>query len=779
MTRGSRARDLLGRANWMGVFVRVALFLFAVLFLFTVPVFAQEKTPVFHNINLARGEKQTFSIAAPRPPGGKRAVLMLLARLDFPTVAGYNGAMRITVNGHALTSANFINRPVRAKARSGDVYSMAAGEWMSVYYSPDFTSPDTDPHYGLVDSIRPCLFELDITDHMVDGANTLTFENGVGNITNPLVLADAAVGVRDVRDASTNRRAAPTGPLQRYEPGNTRLTPWDYVQPSPGIIDVRAGKEAFSVHSAFSIPGGKWATGSNEYFDYVRTVSAKPEAIVVRDTFTNRTDKSLGIMQRHTCTLGDALQRVWLAGLEQADRAGTLTQPANPTTFAATATSGIGLVTLSDAFRIHVSNGVEAGTISLADNFLVIAPGATHSAEWAIVPTETPDYWAFLNATRRLIDANFTIDGGFAFLRSGPPVMEWSDQQIADYIRFKDVRYTCASNDYPRYEGHYAHGTAFQHIDHATYIAAREQRKRLMPDSKYLVYFHCFIDVAGYAPERFADSRVLLPDGLQATYGEPYDRIFYPTETNAFGKEIGGNVDVILDTIGADGVYWDEHEYSRFYYHYGEPWDGLSGDIDATTHEVIRQKSAVTLLTESWRLALAKRILARGSLIGNGPPITRARMALKFPCFVETGSITNCTQAHLHSPIALGDHLTEYNEQDAYGTMVAALDYGCVYHWYNDVTVVPTHHTITRYMYPFTPIELHEGYVIAQERILANRSGLFGWGDASRHEVHVFNETGFEVEEFAAPKIDLDGKSYTELRLAEGWSAAIVRIPPA
>ncbi|MCC6154842.1 MAG: hypothetical protein IT367_13835, partial [Candidatus Hydrogenedentes bacterium] len=140
-----------------------------------------------------------------------------------------------------------------------------------------------------------------------------------------------------------------------------------------------------------------------------------------------------------------------------------------------------------------------------------------------------------------------------------------------------------------------------------------------------------------------------------------------------------------------------------------------------------------------------------------------------------TGSITNCTQAHLHSPIALGDHLTEYSEEDAYATMVAALDYGCVYHWYNDVSVVPTHHTLTRYMYPFTPIELHEGYVIGKERILTNRSGLFGWGDTAKHEVHVFDETGKEVEGFDAPQKEIDGKTYTELRIAEGWSAAILR----
>ena len=107
--------------------------------------------------------------------------------------------------------------------------------------------------------------------------------------------------------------------------------------------------------------------------------------------------------------------------------------------------------------------------------------------------------------------------------------------------------------------------------------------------------------------------------------------------------------------------------------------------------------------------------------------------------------------------------------------MLGALDYGCVYHWYNDMTVIPTHPHLTRWMYPLTPLELHSGFIIGKERILTRRSGLFGWGDASRHEVHVFDDRGREVPDFVAPRVERDGKTYTELRLAEDWSAAIVR----
>jgi hypothetical protein len=91
------------------------------------------------------------------------------------------------------------------------------------------------------------------------------------------------------------------------------------------------------------------------------------------------------------------------------------------------------------------------------------------------------------------------------------------------------------------------------------------------------------------------------------------------------------------------------------------------------------------------------------------------------------------------------------------------------------VSVVPTHKTLTEYMYPFTPIELHSGYVIGKERILTNRSGLFGWGDQSKFEVHVFDREGKETGEIHVAKVEREGKTYAEIRIPEGYAAAIVR----
>lgn len=730
---------------------------------------------VFSELRLDPGKDQTFTFDAPRCPDGQIAVLSMLARLDFKQVAGYAGSLRLKLNGKTVEGERMLNKPPRVKARSGDLYSMVGNDIFSSYYSPDFSSPDTHPHYGPVDKIEVCRLELNVSGLLAEGGNTLVVEHAAPTNECALVAASGELRFMPPPPPPKPKAGAPTGPLPRIAPRPVVKTVHNAQILPEGVIGVDTGNGTVRVESRFSTPQPGWVTGDNSWFKLERTLDVKEDHVVVHDTFTNLAGENLPLMRRSEIKLGGDLAALWLGGLDRPGREGTSTNPANPTTYAATSSGGIGLMAFDDVSRIHTSNYAREGVVGLADNELVLAPGATHRAVWLIIPTAAPDYWAFINTARRAYGANFKIDGAFAFLRADPNTDKWTDEQVTDFIRFKDAKYASASISYPMYKGRYTHGTSFQQIPLNAYKNSFARWKKLVPDLKTMVYFHCFIDVTDEGPETFADARLIGSDGTHANYGVPHDRIYIPTELNSYGKAVGKNVDLILDDIKADGVYWDEHEYSRFPYHYGDLWDGCSGDIDPAKMTVTRLKASVTLLSEPWRVTLARKILARGPLIGNGPPFTRAMAVLQFPCFVETGSITNCVQAHLWSPIALGDHLSERSETDAYRVMLGALDFGCVYHWYNDLTVIPTHHHLTRYMYPITPVELHGGYIIGEERIVTKQSGLYGWDDASEHEVHVFDDTGREVENFNAPLIREDGNTWTELRIAEDWSAAIVR----
>lgn len=739
------------------------------------PPAATHTSPVFSEITLTNDTTRTFKFPATKPRPGEEAVLALKARMENARTGGFTHALRVTLNGIALDGARLVNKPLKGQAADGRTHSLVAGDRFAAFYAPDFTAADQSP-YAIAD-VKTGEFELRVTDLLRDGENELIIANvAAPSVKTPLVAADCrlAVGKATELVAMKPKAAPPTGPLDVLAPATEHKVAYRVKELPEARIEVELGNEKFTIESEFSTPDGKWVRASNALFRHTRNVEQRDEAIVVRDTFENLTGENLPLMQRDRAQAPD-VKRVWLSGISPASLNGTASDPQNPSIFGATTQSGVGLLPLNDEFQVHVREESVAGVLVLSDPQFVLRPHATYTAEWAAVLTPRPDYFDFVNAARRLLDANFTINECFAFLRAGPLTEKWSDEQFADSIRFKSASLVCASIDYPRYRGAYTHGTSFQRVKHDSYQRWVERVHRLALGVKTCVYFHCFLDTVEDSPTVFADSRHLRADGSQADYGEAVYKNFFPTETNSFGRVIGGNVDLILDEIRADGVYWDEFEYSALTYHYGEPWDGCSADIDARTHKITRLKSSVTLISQPWREALAKKILARGPLIANGQPHTRTMAGLKFPRFVETGSPSNCAHAQLHSPIALGDHLTERTEADAYRDMLSALDYGCLYHWYSDAQVVPAHPTLTQFMYPATPVELHDGFIIARERILTKRSGLFGWGDNAQHEVHVFDDEGREAKNIRTPTVTRDGKTFTELRIAEGWSAAIVR----
>ncbi len=729
------------------------------------------------DLAIEQGKTKTLGFTVPALPEGEQAVLRIMGRLHTNKVAGFTQSLRILLNGQGLNGKRLLNKSLRETSRSGQSYTMYADERMATYYSPSFEAPNDHAHYGLQNGVIPCLFELDISDIVKEGHNEITIEHSSDTrIKNVLHVGQGEILFRLPPPPEAVKAGPPTGVLAEIMPRAKTETEYN-VKTLPGSkLAVSFSDHQVILESRFSTPKPGWVHGSNPYFKHQRRLENTPEGIIVYDTFTNLTDENLGIMHRHEAKMAEALNTLWIAGLKQPGKSGRTNTPANCTSLGLAETFGIGLIARDDVFRVHSTNYGLDGMIGVADNNLVLPPNTTYTAEWIIVPVENPDYFHFINIARRFMGANFEIDGGFAFLRQGPLTDKWSDDQLSAFLINKDAKYVCSGITYPRYiSGRYNHGTAFQKVSHDAYRESFKRWRGLYPIGNYQIYFHCFLDVTEEGVNDFSDSRTLRPDGTQATYGKDHQRIYFPTENNSFGPAIAKSIDMILDDIGADGVYWDEHQYSRYTYHYGEPWDNITGDIHPTTMKVNGLKSSITLLTEDWRVKIAKNIQARGSLIGNGAPYTQAMVELKFPCFVETGSISHCRKSHLYSPIALGDHLTERSEEDAYQTMLDALDFGCVYHWYNDMLVQPTHKTITSYMFPITPIEIHQGYIIGEERIITKKSGLYGWGDDSTHEVHVYNDRGVKVENFNSPQIQRAGKTFTELRIAEDWSAAIIR----
>ncbi len=749
---------------------------------------------------LPGGGERTFTFTAPEVPDGKIAVVHFRGRLQNERQAGHTAGVRVYVNGRELHGDRIVNKPQELEW-GGNVALWWSGGFR-LMYSPDFegnNQPD-NPYY--ISTGQAYTFDLDITDLLQPGENTLRLTHAQRNPDFPreAIIVDLRVQVIEPAAGEQVQVGPPTGPLPFIAPEVDHHVDYQVNCTPGGGLAVTVGGRTYGITSEFSHERGGWntlsaagdAAGEDGWAPRVRAVEdgfvveataadytlerrvlLHDEYISVEDTVTNTSGRDIALLQRHLADVGDA-EEIYLAGVRPPSKTGQIREPANPTVLAIHEGSQIGLTPNDDVLRVHAYVYAKDGRAGILDLDGALAAGAAETYRWEIYPSATTGYFEMVNAIRRAHDVNFEIPGGFCFLEPREPFLSMSDEELGAWLDAKNARIVGISITVPRYHGKLTHGTAFLLVDHTIKREFAERIRRIRPGTKVLVYFHCYISTEDEAPEKYAAERLLRPDGTQAVYSLDIYPLFLPLPGSDYARAMREFVRIILEDIGADGVYWDEIEYSRFAYHYGEPWDGRSADVDADTLTITRKKSSVTLITQPFRFPLAQEILDRSMMIGNGAPHTATMAQLHFPRFIETGSISNLRRGHLYTPIGLGDHLSERSTQDCIAGMRRHLSYGSLYYFYHS-QVTADYPSITEHMFPCTPIELHRGYILAQERILTNTSGNFGWGDTSDFEVHVYGPDGREIPDFEAPIIEHDGARYVELRLPRDYMAAIVR----
>ena len=757
--------------------------------------------PVAGEYKVEKGGTTAVKFPADAVAPALQPFIFFRARLDADSVAGYGGQLTIDLNGQRIRGQQLSNRAMTATMEDNrEVIIATSNGRITLPSAPDFASTDRNRHgYALRGGIKASEYEFFVGGLLKDGENTIAFKNVSGHPTHGAAhVADIELRIRPATPGSRFRRGAPTGELPVYEPQTSFPKTYSRLTHGQGKISLAVGKDTYSIESRFSTPDGKWQNASNKFFSHTRKLIEHDEWIEVRDTFRNLTDDDLPLMQQHSCVFAQEPAGVWLSGMKKPFKTGVYNNSENTSVFATASESGLGMIPLNDEFMVHVQQSAQDGKyVRIADPAFMLKKGGEYTAEWAIVPVRKADYYTFVNAARRMLDTNFPLKWMSAFAQLRQPVYDWSDRTLKEFVDNKSanllIQGTQVSYDpYYRefwekelsktYGGKYkdmgVRSTAFLLYPPERYTIFQKRMRDLYPDGskKTAIYFHFFLDTYEPNNTRFAADRALDANGNHITYGPiEYLREFVPTLNNGWGKENAKVIDKILDEIGADGLYIDEFSFSRVNYVYNM-LDGCSADIDPKTHKITRPKGSMALLSRDYRLYHVKRVLDRGRpFIINGQPHTRTLRKLNFQAFVETGSgPANCMRTHLYSPTILGDHLTEDTYKEIYQNMLMGLDHGCLYAYYYSGRFMQNK-TLAEYMYPFTPIELREGYVIGKERILTNKSGLFGWADNSDFEAHVYDDDSKETDGSQVKKVTRAGKTYAEVRIPEGYSAAIVR----
>lgn len=771
--------------------------------------------PIAPEVRLAPGEDAMLEFAVGPDLLAQRPALRLLARLDRETLGGSTYALRLRVNDQAIGADRLLNKPLEGRIYAGMILPWFGQGSFRVVYSPDYEAAN-QPDVGMAFvGGKAYEFVIAVADLLGEGANTLRLQHTESRIPQDLVISDIAlVPTPEPLPPADEEIGAPppTGDLpiivpRPVEPVQYRVEPLER-----GGFTIVAGDQRVVVRSAFSWPnvgwnrldaqagdqeetewapiceptpdGGHKVRAAGASYELERTVSPHADHVEVADRIVNTSGVDLHVSLRHGIALAGLPEpRIHLHGTELLLPSGSFRGGDNPSALVSAGGWGFGMLAEDDVLRAQCSQVAdpELGEVGLLDHFLMIPASEEYTLRWSVYVISGGDYFDFVNAVRRNWGTNFTIGGPFAFVPH-PFYRETLVPNLGAWLDFTDVH--VVSQQIPRTaERALAHGLAF--------IEATEEQQRLKaqadlirelrPEVKVVCYIDTYITSLDSAPERYLDARHLGPDSEQLTYpGGTWEGTFWqfvPTTENDYGRAMAGYFDLCLDELGYDGIYWDQLSHPGQPVAYGM-FDGHSAIPDIATMTVRERVALIPLISLGFQEQQTRRVLdAGGVLIGNSEPETATMTALHFPRFVEAWHPSRLVDAHLYCPLGLGSPDRIQSEDDIARNIRDHLLWGGLWYYYlNWNRVQLTRPTITAHMFPFTPIELHAGYLIGEERILTAKSGFFGWGDTSAHRVFVYDEVGRLQEDFVAPQRTIDGATCTELRLPGGWLAAIERV---
>jgi len=285
---------------------------------------------------------------------------------------------------------------------------------------------------------------------------------------------------------------------------------------------------------------------------------------------------------------------------------------------------------------------------------------------------------------------------------------------------------------------------------------------RVRPGTKVLVYFSTlhFIDEKDYL-SRARGSLKIGANGKPARYGRDYFCV-HVDGRDPFSDELRKYIDFCLDTIGLDGMFWDvmacarerDIDYSR--------WDGHSAILDEN-YRIKRKISIQGIEGISFFVELIERIYAKDKILivdyfSGAKTVFAALKKHRVIGMMEGNNLgRNLARTHLHTPLTIRGAEDPTDRDRCFRHVVQNvrnnLRHGNLYAFYGS-WVGLKRSISTDHIYPITPVELHEGYVIGKDKIITTRPGHYGWkkADAAGIKIHRYSEKGEKLARRFAPR---------------------------
>lgn len=702
-------------------------------------------------------QQRTWELHA--EPGQRQVVLSFRARIDNPSTLGSTNMLKLELNGQTVSlktprrQTRLLNKPNKFPWTDPPslTWYLPSGQWR-LAYAPNFEILATTPYYGAA----AYEFVLDVSDLIQPGANTLTFTHTGNKDVARNARSDLAVYFRDlrleVRDGVGLRPGAPERP-PRFRPfvcGQPRSRPLQYLPMSEGSFRIGTGNHSYVVTSTI---GGE--TAQQGLWSHRRTVTAEPQRgrVLVRDSFANLTDTPQAIHLRHELRLQRARsERVNFGGIEDPSLE-ERNRPEAPYLFLPHDGVGVGIAAYDDVLRMHgmlyFDDERQAG--GLRDDWFGLPPRGQYTMTWAVYCTATDNVFDLVNLLRHDWGVSYPIAGGHNFFEPDQ-ILDYDDAKLKAHLEQLNIKVTMSQGGWvdrkllvagQRNVGHGPIVAGDYYADYRLRLrAACEKLRRLRPGIKCLIYYDSWLVTGEGIAERYADSFYTRADGRPRNY-QPVSEFAFPlanvvpTLDNTMGRETLAKIPgMILDEIGADGLYWDEianNFQGNADYAHPDPYTYLAS---AEPGVAPRPCGAPDLAAQPFKLAFMKAFLDRGAtIVGNGPPTTLTEQKFAFTRFTETDIPHHpglVSKTWLHTPVSYAGyatyHLPTVSEADFLADIKEKLWNANLYLFSAPMFYhLFTHENLATYQYPITVLGLDEGVVVGKERIVTLRPGRYGW----------------------------------------------------
>jgi hypothetical protein len=764
-----------------------------------ITIFAKDVIPLANHEKIKAHDSREF-IFTLKDAETRQIRLYVDARFDWKTLGGYTGGMKITINGQAVTGSRLLNKPLKFKTRNGSRSKWAKPESKNfvIMYAGNFSNAiTTNKHYiySLIEKNQhPFRFVFDLSgmaQHVGKNKLVIHSTHNVGLVIENVRLEINEHAMPRINDPSTLIKPAPTGPLKDCLPKTPTKINLSVNISDNGAMKIKVNDNTFTIESKLSLPNGKWLylkdgakwqnlqKGNN--FEFIRSspeyqlkrkIEIKSDHVKIYDTFINLRNKITGVMFENIMHLPEKPLKILRHGIET--ELARISSSTNPTISAKMNNFLAGLVAEDDILRNQNYFKKETQAIILGDKSLGLPPKGSHTLEWSIYILPGGSYYDFINAVRRNWNSNFTWEGPLAFPRS-KKITDWNVRNVTpafikNYLAKYPVKLVMThlatspriSRKRSTIENPWiGHGTAIPQFTwwYNRTKALVKVMEKVAPKVKVYAYIHKNICTEPGFPNKYRDS-VALQNNINKQRGR-----FIPTPNNSYGKALKKVYQYIVDNLNAN-IYMDEICLSVTRWAPYKEWDKCTVQISPSNHKVIKKLSIPNLLTKPWLENMIQYLKDHNKeLLANGPPATRTLQNHHVLHFVEEGmGETGLIAAHLSTPLAWNGYTMG---QPGYKLLQNSLNFGALAITWSGIW--------SDHLFPFTPIELHSGYLIGKERIITNRSGRFGWGDNSRAEVYIYNGNG-ELTIIPGVKETSSGnKVFTEIRMPSDHMAVLVR----